>query len=356
MGRLHLVVALLAACGGSGQQAVDAAESGDTGGSAGGAVLLVRPTTVSFGGVITGMQSVAAAVTITNAGDATSGTLTAMLGGSNATQFTLIDTTCSGTLAPAATCVANVRFSPTQAAPATAALDVSDGSASATAVLNGTGLNPGDIFLTPTLHDFGMLGVGATSAFTFTVHGAGIATGTITVTVGGTNAADFTRTGSCHGTSLAPNATCTVTIAFSPGATGARAGEFTVTATPGGSLTGTLIGTGVAPASSLVVTPTPWDFGSVRIGDSSFGKMFTISHPAGATTGPLALSMTGTHPGDFIKMADNCNGQTLGAGGSCTVFVSFEPGAVGPRNGRLSVTASPGGTAEAELSGTCTAQ
>ena len=51
-----------------------------------------------------------------------------------------------------------------------------------------------------------------------------------TVTVGGTNASDFAKSGdSCTGATVIPNGTCTVSVAFTPSATGSRSASLNFT-------------------------------------------------------------------------------------------------------------------------------
>jgi hypothetical protein len=90
--------------------------------------------------------------------------------------------------------------------------------------------NPGVVSLSAASLTFDPQNVGTTSAHqTETVTNTGTANLSIsTVTTGGTNASDFTKTADTRaGATVTPNNTCTVT--FTPGATGARSGSITIT-------------------------------------------------------------------------------------------------------------------------------
>lgn len=84
------------------------------------------------------------------------------------------------------------------------------------------------------------------------------------------------------------------------------------------------------------VSPTSIDFGSQAVGGTSAAHTVTLSSAAGLTVSSVTL--TGTNPGDFAIGSDTCSGQTLAAGGSCTVQVSFAPLATGLRTATLSFT------------------
>ena len=69
-------------------------------------------------------------------------------------------------------------------------------------------------------------------------------------------------------------------------------------------------------------------------------------------SGTIATSVAGADAGQFTKSADNCNGQTLAPGASCTVDAAFAPTAVGAKAASLQASACPGGTARRRLRGT----
>jgi hypothetical protein len=66
----------------------------------------------------------------------------------------------------------------------------------------------------------------AAQAVTITNSGTSAVTMT-SLTIGGTNSADFTGTSTCT-TSLAVGASCSVSMTFKPGATGARSGTLSI--------------------------------------------------------------------------------------------------------------------------------
>jgi hypothetical protein len=86
-----------------------------------------------------------------------------------------------------------------------------------------------------------------------------------------------------------------------------------------------------APVVSATLTPPSGSFGSVALGSSSAGLVFTFTN-----TGEAGISITGiTATGDFA-VTPNCP-ATLNAGDSCTANVVFTPTAVGTRTGALNI-------------------
>lgn len=100
----------------------------------------------------------------------------------------------------------------------------------------------------PAQVDFGTVTVGSTETKTITVTNVQSSFGNLNianVSIGGTNAGDFTQTNTCS--SLAPLASCTVTVTFKPTQQGSRTATLTVTDSGGsgsGSDQSTLVGSG----------------------------------------------------------------------------------------------------------------
>jgi hypothetical protein len=210
----------------------------------------------------------------------------------------------------------------------------------------------GGLTIAPPTHDFGGGGLQSTSApFVLTVSNGGSATtGTLTATL---SDASFSLAGdTCVGTTLAPAATCTVSVTFTPtGALGPRTGMLTVAGSPGGSAVATFTGMALSPAS-LAIDPAAHDFGPVALGAMSDEFLFTVSNGGGATSG--ALTPTLSDQTNFTVSSTTCTSMLDGAA-SCMVGVRFAPHAVGAIGAAmLTVAADPGGMAVATLMGTGT--
>jgi hypothetical protein len=159
-------------------------------------------------------------VTVKNTGTAAAAISSIALGGTNPTSFVEIGT-CGTSLAAGASCSIYIAFKPASAAALSGTLSVTD---------NATG-SPQKVTLAGTGTAVPTLKLSATSvAFSTTTHATTSAAQTVTLTNGGTitinlasitlvgtNPADFVQLHTC-GATLAPAATCQVFVAFKPAA------------------------------------------------------------------------------------------------------------------------------------------
>ena len=114
---------------------------------------------------------------------------------------------------------------------------------------------------------------------------------------------------------------------------------------------------GTTPAVSpvpptLAISPTSHDYGShATLVGTSFS--FTVSNIGDSATGLPASSIKNSSGGYSITGTNTCTAP-IAAHATCTVAVQFKPGTTGVKTADLNVTASPGGTAIAHLTGTGT--
>ena len=144
------------------------------------------------------------------------------------------------------------------------------------------------------------------------------------------DSADYAETDTC-GTSLAPLASCTISVTFTPTGPGVIVGAITIQDEASNSpQVLSLAGTGLTPVS---FSPAILGFGTVALGSKS-SKPLTITNnqSVGAT---LQL----TTSGDYFTSAGAVNpcGANLPAKSSCTVTVTFKPNATGAINGALTI-------------------
>lgn len=251
---------------------------------------------------------------------------------------------CGTTLASGATCTVAVTFTPTAVGTRSGMLSLATNLASgATSVtLSGTGAAPATAGLLSSALSFGSQATGTSSgAQTITVsNGGGVPLSITSISVTG----PFAQTNSC-GSSVAAGASCSVSVTFSPTATGAASGALTINDSAAGSpQTVSLSGTGIAPG--VAITPSQLAFGSVTVGTPSTALGVTIGNSG---SGALAVSAV-TASGDF-SVAGSC--ATIPVNGSCSLAVIFTPTATGARTGTLTITDNASsGTQTVPLSGT----
>lgn len=117
----------------------------------------------------------------------------------------------------------------------------------------------------------------------------------------------------------------------------------------GGSTDGFVMKLGAPPVPALNFNPLALQFGSQAVGTSSQPQNVSLSNTG---TGALSISAI-TITGDFSQ-TNNC-GNSIAAGGSCTVTVTFTPTASGTRTGSLTIQDNASGSPQSiPLSGTAT--
>jgi hypothetical protein len=103
--------------------------------------------------------------------------------------------------------------------------------------------------------------------------------------------------------------------------------------------------------AGVTLSASSLTFASQQVATQSTAQSITITSSGGAPVTFSSLVLTG----DFTE-TDNCAGQTLAVGTSCSVQIVFAPTATGARSGQLTIYANvPGGQATVALNGTGTA-
>jgi hypothetical protein len=314
----------------------------------------ISPSTHPFGNVAIGATSSSMTFVVTNPAGISHGPLDTSLTGAHAGDFTITSDQCDGmTLAPAASCSISVAFAPTSAGSRAGVLQVTGGG-TVTAALAGTGFHPpAQLRVTPATLDFGGILVGTSATHSFTVENiGGSASGALTLTR--TGSTTFTlESNTCAGASLAPAASCTFVVRFTPQTGGGitRSATVDIAGAIGGTASVMLFGSENAN-EGIRLSPTTFAFGTVNVGASSTWQTFTVNNPGGLPTGALAISLQGMHPNDFELDDDLCTGTSLSPGQSCTFDAKFAPTVAGARTAHVQAVAIPGGVVVGGVSGT----
>src|SRR5690348_13026267 len=204
--------------------------------------------------------------------------------------------------------------------------------------------------VSPSPFDFGNQPVGqASQPQVFTVQNTGNADLHVqTASISG----DFAiANDTCSGNTVTAGSTCTIGVTFKPTATGARTGALSISDDAADSpQTVSLSGTGTQPAVSL--SPPSLTFGGQAVGTTSSAQTVTITNTGSGDLHVSGVSVSGTNTGDFSASPSGCG--TVPATQTCTVSVTFTPGAAGARSATLNVAsdAPSNGTDQVSLSGT----
>lgn len=145
-------------------------------------------------------------------------------------------------------------------------------------------------------------------------------------------------TGTCGAlpVTVAPSTNCTLGVTFAPASIGTHSATLTLTdnATTSPQHVG-LSGAGIA---GLVLTSSHLTYGSVTFGLTGVGSLAVINYQTQPVT--LSESFTGANAADFSITGGTCT-NTLAANSSCSLVVTFKPGALGTESATMSVTDSP---------------
>lgn len=155
------------------------------------------------------------------------------------------------------------------------------------------------------------------------------------ISIAGTNSSNFAQSNTC-GTSLAPGASCTISITFTPSATVTFTGFVTINDNAVGSPHNVgLTGTGVA-AATVTLSPTSMNFGKVNVGTTSSSKAATLTNTGTSTVTINKIEITGANPTDFPQT--NTCASSLKPGAKCTITVTFSPLVIGGLSASVTVT------------------
>jgi hypothetical protein len=290
--------------------------------------LVFSPASLSFPRQPLGTTSAPKTVTATNAFPLS------VTVGSITTSGDFAQTNNCATVAPGATCNANITFNPTHPGTRHGTLTFDSNAPASPQTVGLTGAAT-DISLSPTRLNFGTYPVGTASApKTVTVTNVGSTVVTFTaIGIKGTDPQDFViSNNNCP--SLAPGASCPVSVEFKPTAAGTRTATLEFSDNGGASpQTVSLTGKG----TNISLAPARLNFGNHPVGSTSATRTITVTN-AGAVTVNFTGSpgITGTDPQDFSLSSGTC-GASLAAGASCTIGVRFAPTATGARIATLSV-------------------
>jgi hypothetical protein len=107
------------------------------------------------------------------------------------------------------------------------------------------------------------------------------------------------------------------------------------------------------PVPGAVPSPTSLSFGNQNTGSTSATQSITLTNTGTLPLYISAAAIGGTNASDFVKWSDTCTGATVAPNATCTVAISFAPGASGTRNATLTFSDNaPGGSQSVALSGT----
>jgi uncharacterized repeat protein (TIGR03803 family) len=307
----------------------------------------LSPANLSFGNQTVGISSSPQATTLTNSGNLPLTITSIQITGADSSDFGQTNN-CPSSLPPNSSCQINVSFTPAATGNRSAAVSVTDNAPGSpqSVPLTGVGVLPAVTF-SPTNLNFGSQTVGASSSplkTTLTNTGQGVLT-IASIGIAGTNSNEFAQTNNCPA-SLSPNASCSISVTFTPTAVGNANASVTIADNaPGSPQTVPLAGIGV---TGISFSPPIVTFPNQYVGTSGLPQTVTLNN-----TGDSVITITNVKasPSDFAPLS--ACGNSVVPGASCSIGVFFDPTTSGTRDGVLSVTDSASSSPQTvPLSGT----
>jgi len=234
-------------------------------------------------------------------------------------------------LAPQTSCSIVVGFQPSISGQEAGTLSITDSAVGSphTLGLSGMGIQSVQpLTISPSTMTFPSQPVGDPSAAqTFVINNPGNDYVAIDRTFTTGDFAIVNSASNCGGTKLGPQASCSVSVAFEPTATGARTGTLTLTdalsSTPS---VFNLSGTGIQATGSLVLGQQSITFGSQVEGSTSANEELIVSNPGNSPVTFNSIETTGDFAvtSQYESYGSNCGG-VLAPGTTCDITVAFSP-------------------------------
>lgn len=316
--------------------------------------------TQTFASTAVGSSSASQTFTIQSTGTGNLAALALSVTGANAGDFS-VSTLASTSLAPTSSTTFTVTFSPTAAGNRNAVINIASNDSARNPFrinVSGTGLVPQiNLFdgasTSPTdalVDNTGTVSLGSVvygnsgAAHTFTIQNSGAAPLTgLVLSVSGSARTDFT-VGNVVASTLAPGASTTFTVTFTPSAGGTRSAllnvgsndpntnPFRINISGTGLIPkiGVFTGSSTAPVDARGNNIGTFTFANTPLAESSTAQTFTIQNTGTATLSGLALSVSSGNAAEFS--VGSLGSTSLAPGASTTFTVTFSPAALGTRN------------------------
>jgi len=315
-----------------------------------GPALSLSTSSLTFAQTTVGQTSGPQTITLKNIGNQPVNFTSIVVSGANAGDFHESDTCMNPpVLTPNQSCLVSITYSPAAAGTSQASITVSSNAADSpqTISLSGTAIAPPppapQVTFTPTSIAFpGNTAEGTTSApIVLTLTNSGNASLHITTSVlGGSNAPDFALSNSACAGTINAGANCSVSITFTPLATGFRSATWTVTDDAANSPQVVSISGTAQAAAAPQVTLIPSNIlfsGNTTQGTASTPIALTLTNSGSAALHISTTALGGSNASDFVLGNSTCTG-TINSGANCTVSVTFTPSDSGNRSATWTVT------------------
>ncbi len=218
-----------------------------------------------------------------------------------------------------------------------------------TRTVNISGVGLKDAFsVTPSPLDFGQVPILTTVTDTITLSNSGTSAITISNTKLLPATSAFAIVGSAP-TQVTAGATATIVVSFHPDTAGSYSASLTLTTSDPSIPIRTISINGVGIKGSLTANPSQVNFGTLLVGHDS--TITVTLHDAGqASVTITSINLTGPAAAGFRNGAFSTP-QTIAAGGSSTMILTFAPTTLGSYSGNMELSLTDGSSVNIPLQG-----
>ena len=289
-------------------------------------------------------------VTITNNGAGVLAISAIAVFGSNAAEFTILNDSGETSLAPSASRTLDVEFNPSAAGTRIAGIRILSDDADEAQLdipIEAIGLNPQVSVVPMTTLSLGTVAIdaGSSSPVAAVITNTGESNLTISsVSIAGTNAAEFTIAADTAETVLTQNMSRTVNIAFDPAATGQRTANLQIATDDFDNPTVSISLTGEGVASNVVVpsiqvTPNTVDYPDAQDinNKTAILKTVAITNTGNGDLAINSIELTGPNRDAFVITTDSGE-SVLAPMEARTIVLNFSPNVTGNLSATLTIT------------------
>ena len=294
--------------------------------------LSFSPSSAAFGSVTTG-SSKSITVTVKNSGGAA---VSISAKAMHATGFSESGLSIPASLAAGKTLTMTLKFAPSSSGYASGYLLITSNATNQSVqyAVNGTGVKPAAISVTPSSIAFDSVATGTTNSQTVQIKNTGGQN--LTISSVGNTSTSFKVSGLTTPVTIAPSSTKQFTIAFSPTSSGPHSGTITL-GTNVSSAVITVSGTGGTATRTLSLSSSNLNFGNETVGGTSTLGV-TLKNIGNSSLTVSSVSVSGTG----FATSGGVNGITIAAGQSAQLNVTFSPKATGSVTGKVTLTSNAG--------------
>ena len=329
----------------------------------------ISPSSVTFPAGLPGVTGAPQTVTLINPGPGTLLFSGVRIDGTGAAAFTLVDGTCTGSLAAGATCQERVAYSPPAAGAASATLSFTDnapGSPQMVALLGSAALPPTPTATQPppavgspalSLSAGGLVFLAGQSGAQQTLSATNLSNLPLSLTValtGDTTGAFQIAATSCTGT-LLPGASCQIVVAVTSAYGVGASASLNILSGNLGQVVTLQVVQGTAPAGSVAtVFPATLSFATLPSGPVP-AQAVVLTNTGGTPLTITNIAVVGPSAAAFRIISNDCP-NTLAPQASCRTLVTYAPLTIGVDSASLVFSDSAGDSSQSvSLSGSAQA-